>query len=635
MAKIIFGLGMIIMSKQEVSYQTVALFHEIAKILAPPPKMKVSDWADNYRVLSEESSAECGRWKTSRAEFQREIMDAINEIGTESVIIKSSAQIGKTEIILNILAYYIDYDPSPIMIVYPTVEMGEAFSKDRLAPMLRDCDKLRGKIKDSRTRDSNNTILHKNFPGGQLTIAGSNSPSSLCSRPIRIVLMDEIDRYPQSAGDEGDPIALAEKRTNTFWNRKKIKVSTPTVEGLSKIDREYKHGTMERWCVECPCCGEWQPYDFNQIQFKDVTMECKNCKEHLTEQEWKESNHKWIAEHPESKKIRSFHINELSSPWKHWDEIIKDYLKAYKEYENTGLTDELRVFVNTSLGECWREIGDGADEKVLLERREWYEAELPEGVLLLTAGVDVQKEHFEIEVVGWAKKYISWGIYKTELFCNPALEESWDKLEEYLEKEFCFQDGTKLHIACTCLDTGGSHTNNSYKFIKRMREKNKKIYGIKGYSNTPGIPLIYKKTKVEIKDERGRVLDKTEIFILGVDAGKEDIISRLKIKEEDLGGYCHFPVNEGRGYDKRYMAGITSEEKVTKVKNGKMKIAWVKKSGIRNEPLDLRNYAYAAEQLLKPNYDKLEEKLKNGIDYTIPVKKKKHKRGKATQGLTI
>lgn len=619
----------------DVHFRTVMLFRQISNILQPPPKLYISDWADRYRKLSKESSAEPGQWHTSRAEFQRRIMNCINDAAVQDVAIMSSAQVGKTEILLNIIAYFVDYDPSAIMLVQPTIDMAEAFSKDRLAPMIRDTPRLKDKIKDPRAKDSENTILHKKFPGGHITISGANSPSSLASRPIRIVLCDEIDRYPASAGTEGDPVKLAEKRTTTYWNRKKVKVSTPTVEGTSKIKKEFLRGSQEEWCVKCPCCGKFQPYEFKRVHFDDVTMECLYCKERLTEQEWKDQEHKWIAKYPERATYKSFHLNELCSSFKHWEEIIDDFKTAKNDYRKTGITDALKVFVNTSLGETWEERGDGADDQELLKRREEYQADIPDGVLLLTAGVDVQDDRLEVEICGWRRGYESWGLYKKVLNGDPAQEDIWDSLESLLDTEYYFSNGNGLLVAATCIDTGGHHTNMVYKFVKKMAKKNKRIYGIKGYS-APGIPLIYKKTKVEIKNSRGNVIDNTEIFILGVDSGKEDIIARLKIDKPGP-GYCHFPSNKDRGYNQTYMQGITSEEKTTKRdKKGNLKVAWVKKSGVRNEPLDLRNYAYAAVELLSPNWNALESKIENGINYmkVKKVRKRVRKHG-STKGIEV
>ena len=267
----------------------------------PPPKLTVSDWADEHRILSPESSAEPGRWKTSRTPYQKEIMDAVGDRQTETVVVKSSAQVGKTELINNIIAYHIDYDPAPMMLVMPTVELAQTWSKKRLAPMIRDTPALKAKIKDAKSRDSDNTILEKGFPGGYIAMTGANSPVGLSSRPIRVILADEVDRFPATAGKEGDPLALAEKRTATFANKKKVFVSTPTVKGISRISKEYDESTQEEWCVRCPVCGRYQPYEWSRIKFESVTMECKFCKERLTEFEWKAQDGKWISKLEEAK----------------------------------------------------------------------------------------------------------------------------------------------------------------------------------------------------------------------------------------------------------------------------------------------------------------------------------------------
>jgi phage terminase large subunit GpA-like protein len=596
--------------------------------MSPPPILKISEWADEYRRLSAEASAEPGRWNTDRAPYQREIMNALNDAAVEDVVVMSSSQVGKTEIVLNILGYYIDYDPSPIMIMQPTDAMAQAFSKDRLAPMIRDTPSLTKKVKDPKSRDSENTILHKKFPGGHVTIVGANAPSGLASRPIKILLCDEVDRYPPSAGKEGDPVNLARKRTTTFWNRKKILVSTPTIKGISRIEQEYESSSKEQWQVECPCCGTYQPYDFNRMNFKEVTMECISCKERFNEVKWKSQPSKWVALADNPQK-RGFHLNEMASPWKRWEAIIEDFKEAHKHFKETRSTEQLKVFNNTSLGVTWEIKGEGVEEDSLLGRREKYKAQLPKEVVVLTAGVDVQDNRLEIEVVGWAKGFESWGIQYHTLFGDPSKDEIWERLEEYLDNEFTFEDGTSLLIAATCIDTGGHFTDKTYSFLKQIEKKQKRIYGVKGQGGA-SLPLIYKKTR--------NTKNGVAIYILGVDQGKEIIMSRLNTKEAGP-GYCHFPLNIDRGYDEMYMRGLTSEQRIANVdKKGNTKLEWIKKSGTRNEPLDLRNYATAAVQLLNPNWDKLKEKLDQGINYMEKQDKKKQpsrKRGAIGQGVSI
>jgi len=598
----------------QIEYKTVKLFRMIVRIMAPPPLIKISEWADLKRILSAGASAEPGRWITARAEYQREIMDALNDSECVKIVIMSSAQVGKTEIILNIIGYYIDYDPSPILVIQPTETMAETFSKDRLAKMIRDTPSLSEKISSVKSRDSENTILHKTFAGGHITMIGANAPSGLASRPIKILLCDEVDRYPTSAGTEGDPVDLAEKRTTTFWNKKIVMVSTPTIKNASRIEIDYNESSKEKWNVACPCCGQYQPFEWPRLRFTDAKMKCKFCEEYFSETEWKQQHGKWIAEN-DNRKVRGFHLNEMASPWKSWREIIKDYQKAWKTYKKTGNPQMLKVWVNTALGETWEEKGEVADDTTLVNRRVNYNSDLPEGVLLVTAGIDVQDDRFEIEIVGWGNGYESWGIKAEKIYGDLGnSEEPWKKLEEYLEKELYFDNGNGLLIAASCIDTGGHHTTKTYKWLKKMTAKGKRIYGIKGMGGA-GLPFIY---KISTNNS-----EKIKIFILGVDEGKDTLKSRLTLKEPGP-GYCHFPLNTERGYDEDFIKGFTSEQKVTRInKKGKPEVAWVKRSGIRNEPLDMRNYATAAVDILNPNWRLLEQKVKEGINYMRKATKAK------------
>lgn len=607
-----------------IDKKTHRLFQELLKLVAPRPIMTISEWAEEHRFLSSEASAEPGKYRTDRAPYQKGMMDAVSDTDVESVVFMTSAQIGKTEILLNILGYYMDYEPSPILFVLPTKELAEPFSKDRLAPMIRDTATLRDKVKDVKSRNSNNTILHKKFPGGQINIVGANSPSSLASRPIKIILCDELDRFPVSAGTEGDPFELAKKRTTTFRNRKIIAVSTPTTKGISRIEKEYESSTMEQWCVPCPNCNHMQPLEWSRILFPDKkyikpTMKCVFCDERFEETEWKEQfkNAKWIARKESNK--RGFHINELSSTWKTWEEIINDFKEAWKYGE-----DVFKVWINTCLGESWEEKGDSVDDTSLNARREVYGAEIPKGALILTAGVDVQDNRFEVEVVGWGRDYESYGIEYTKIFGDPAKSEIWNKLEIYLDKTFSFLDGTKLNIAITCVDSGGHFTTEVYKFCKKVKQR--KIYPIKGKGGQ-GLPFIHSVSKNNS--------EKVSLFILGVDSGKESLVSRLKTTEHGA-GFCHFPKEVDRGYDLVYFKGLTSEYKTAKKVNGVPKLVWLVKTGCRNEPFDIRNYATAGLEIISPiNFTALENQIAKGVNYMSKKKATKKSNGVLNKGIEI
>jgi len=595
------------------SEKAIRLFRRILKAVAPPPKLTVSQWADRHRRLSPENSAEPGQWRTDRAPYQREIMDCVTDPRVEKVVVMSSSQVGKSEIINNIIGYFIDIDPGPILLIQPTVDIAEDYSKRRIAPMIRDTEVLSHKVADSKTRDTNNTILMKVFPGGFLAMGGANSPAGLASRPIRILLCDEVDRYPDSAGSEGDPIALAEKRTSTFWNRKKVFVSTPTIKGASRIEAEYELGTQEKWCVQCPGCGEYHFIVLRDIQFeyeklkkngkvtyvvRDVRWRCPSCLGEFDEFTMKKQPARWIADNPAAIEngIRSFRLNSFVSPWYSWKKIIQEYLESKDDPER------FKVFVNTVLGEPWEERGEIEDETALLERREVYEAELPDGVLILTMAVDVQDDRLEYEVVGWGRDEESWGIEKGTIWGRPDERETWQQVDDKLSKVWRFADGTGLVIACTCVDSGGHFTDEVYRFCAERLQK--RVFPVKGQGGA-GIPLIHKISR----NNKYRL----PLVLLGVDSGKTAVMQRLKIKQPGP-KYCHFPVQEERGYDQVYFKGLISERQVLRKVKGRVVTAWESiGKDRRNEPLDLRVYNLAALRLVNPDFEVLEKRLKEAV----------------------
>lgn len=576
---------------------TVKLFDKLKKAWAIPPKMLVSDWADMYRRLSAESSAEAGRWRTSRAEYQREMMNAICDPKVKKVVLHTSAQIGKSECLNNILGYYMDYDPAPIMMIQPTEAVMESYSKDRIAPMIRDTPVLKEKIVEAKSRESGNTITYKKFIGGYLVMIGANAPSQLASRPIRVVLADEVDRFPISAGAEGDPLALAEVRQTTFWNKKTIIASTPTIKGASKIDAEYEASSQEVLNVACPHCGAYQPLVWSQIKFNHFKDQengkngnkfellgyyCKECGCIESEVAWKKQPIKWVAGNPEVKNIRGFHLNALASRWKTWESIVDDFLTAKKQGK-----EMLKVWVNTMLGESWEEEGEIDFNELLAKRRQYYNCLVPKDVLALTCGVDTQDNRLEYEIVGWGKGKTSWGIKYGVILGDPVHQETWDKLSEVLFATYTRQDGLKMNLLATCIDSGGHKTEQVYDYCRDHLLQN--VFAIKGVGGS-GIPFI--KIPRNLNDAG------VYLFNVGADVGKDTLYSRLKTQYEGEAGFCHFPIESDRGYDENYFVGLTSEHKVTRYTKGQAKISWEKRtSHARNEPLDIRNYATAALEI--------------------------------------
>ena len=575
---------------------TKKLFRETFKLLAPPPKITISEWADRYRFLSKNSAAEPGRWKTDRAPYQREPMDAISDDRCKKVVLMWAAQMGKTDCaILNTVGYYMVNDPSPIMMLQPTVEMAKTVSRNRLSPMLRDTPILQGLVQD-KSRTNGNTILEKQFPGGYITMQGANSPAALASRPIRILLADEIDRYPPSAGKEGDPLLLAEKRTTTFWNSKIVVTSTPTIKGESRVEKEYLASTMEVWNVPCPQCGAYQPLEWKRIKFdpngirngtdKKVECYCEECGAISSETEWKaqQKRGKYVATHPEQD-VRGFYVNALSNPFTEWSKIATDFVKAQDELK-TGNVEEMKTWTNTVMAETWDETGYQIDNTDLLERLEEYECDIPEEVMFLTAGVDTQNDRFEYEIVGWGVGKESWGIEYGVIYGDMKQPEIWQRLDAVLSRTRTRQDGAILNVYAACVDSGGKYTNEVYRFC--LERWNRNVWAIKGSNKGMAAPYI---SKPSTGNRVG-----VPLFTLGVDAGKCLVYDRLNIKEPGP-GFCHFPAGN-RGYTAKYFDGLTSEKHVTKYKQGRPVKVWkLKKAGLRNEPLDIRNYAQAAVEI--------------------------------------
>ena len=560
----------------------------------------MSQWADRERKLSPESSAEPGAWDTSRAPYQRGIMDAVNDPTIETVVVMKSAQVGWTEILGNVIGFFIDNDPCPILMIQPTLEMGEAWSKDRLAPMVRDTPALHNKIKDAKSRDSGNTLLHKTFPGGHITIAGANSPAGLASRPIRVVLFDEVDRYPPSAGTEGDPIALASKRTTTFWNRKKLMGSTPTVKGASRIESAYDGSDQRRFFVPCPHCETFQtlkwggpdhPFgvkwpDDNPL---DAYYVCEHCAAIITDSDKPEMLRRgeWRASKPGGV-VAGFHINELYSPWVTFGEMAANFVDAKR------LPETLKTWINTALGETWEESGETVDETGLLARRENYGPEIPMQASVLTCGVDVQDDRLECETVAWGHGEESWSVEYQVFTGDPARPGVWKALDDYLLSTFDHESGAKLRISSACIDSGGHHTKQVYAFTSRRFAR--RVYATKGVAG-PGKPLISRPNKNS--KAKGRV------FMLGADTGKDSVYARLKISDPGP-GYCHFPAH----YDADYFAQLTAEKVVSKYTHGFRTRVWVKKSAhARNEALDCRVLAMAALEIINVRIDRVSARI--------------------------
>lgn len=566
-------------------------------VFEPPPRVTVSEWAERYRYLSPEGSGQHGKYSSTLTPYAVEWMDSINDPEATGTVLMVGAQLGKTEALNNIIGYFIDVDPSTMLMVQPTIELGEAWSKERLAPMARDTPRIKDKVHDVKSRTSGNTILHKSFPGGNLAIAGANAPSGLASRPRRVVLMDEVDRYPVSAGSEGDPCSLAIRRTETFWNAVIVMTSTPTVKGRSRIETEFEASDQRRYYCPCPRCGHEQTLKWANVRWEnpdgsDAYLFCEGCEAHLNDEERMNMvrHGKWVPTFPE-RTFRGYHLPGIASMFRHkkgfksrLHQMANENIKAKKAGKET-----LRTWINTFLGETWEDEGESVSWEPLMARREDW-GEFPEGALLLTAGVDIQGDRFEIEIVGWGPGEETWSIEHQSVIGDFNQPETQEALDEILRKKYRHPSGTEIGITCAFIDSGHK-TKAVYSFTKPR--EGRRIYACKGLGGV-AVPLVNRPTR--------RGAERAALFSVGTDTAKELIYSRLSLGSKGA-GYMHFPHDRPEDWFRQ----LTSETKVTRYKNGVPYSKFENPSKARNEALDIRVYATAAFALTRPNWDKLQK----------------------------
>ena len=601
-----------------------AVIAKALRALTPPENLTVSQWADKHRRLSPEASAEPGPWRTSRTPYLKEPMDAFSDPKVRHIVMVSASQVGKSELENNIIGYIIDQDPGSILFIQPTNTDSKDYSKLRIAPMFRDTPVLRKRVSSPKSRDSGNTILQKSYPGGILTMTGSTEAHALASKPIRYVIGDERDRWATNAGKAGDPWLLAMARQITFYNAKAVEVSTPTIKGASPIEDAFYEGTQERWCVACPACGEYHNIVFADIRYeydtitvnnkktfrvKEVYYICPNCGAISHEKEIKRQPAKWIAENPAAYEngTRSFWLNTFVSPWLSWEKIILKYLAAL------GKPTQLQVIYNTLFGELWEDRGDLQDEDAFMSRREEYAAELPDDVLVLTCGVDTQDDRLEYEVVGYGLHNETWGIKRGQLMGRPDDPATWEKLDDIIDHVYRFSSGKGLRISMTLVDEGGHFTQDVR--YQCQRRTSKKVYDCKGFPGERPYTSPPKQMKIML---RGRYLGTCWQYQIGTNAGKQNIMDNLKVQQPGS-RYCHFPLNEDRGYGHAFFVGLLSERLDYKP-NSRYPWKWVVIPGHeRNEPLDCRNYANAAFKALDPDMDALFRRRKGAGASQKPV----------------
>lgn len=555
------------------------------------PVLTVSEWADRFRILSPESTSEHGRWRTERTPYLREIMDCLSSTSPiRRVVFMKSAQVGGTECGLNWLGYIIHNSPAATMIVYPTVEVAEDVSKDRITPMINTTPEIAERLRENRSRGSENTITEKKFRGGLLKLSGANSAASLRSKPMKNLFFDESDGYTNNADGEGDPVALARGRTTTFTERmKEFEVSTPGLTG-GRIEKSFLAGDQRRYFVPCPHCGHmdhmrWSNLRWTPDEPDTAKLFCASC-EQLIEERYKTqmlAGGEWRATAESKNGVRSYHINGLYSPlgWFSWADMAREWEAAHKD------PSLLRPFVNIRLGEPWEDRNEAVKPETILSRREVFPEHVPMRVGVLVAAVDVQGDRLEYAIKGYGEGEESWLIAASSVPGDPEQDEPWLKLDEILREPWKHESGVDMRIECVAVDSGYK-PDRVYRFCKPRADRF--IFATKG-SNTTGFPLVGKATM-------NNAPYRARLYMLCTDSGKETLAARMRIKKPETDrpspGYLHIP----DWVDEEYAAQLTSERAVRKFEPGKKPVRKWEQLRERNEAWDLEVYCLAALRIL-------------------------------------
>jgi len=554
--------------------------------LQPEPAILVSDWADRHRMLPH-TAAEPGRWRTDRTPYLQEIMDSLSAASSiERIVMMKGAQTGGTEAGLNWLGYIIQNAPGLVMLVQPSLDMVRRNTVTRIDPLIAASPVLRELVSAPRSRDAGNSLFRKSFPGGQLVMTGANSAIGLRSTPVRYLFLDEVDGYPGDADGEGDPVALAIQRTATFRGRRKIlMVSTPTLKGHSRIEAAFLESDQRHYHVPCLHCGNKAPITWSRIRWpegrrQEAYLACEACGgiHHEHDKPRLLQAGRWVPTASGDGRTAGFHLSALYSPWETWAEIAVEHGKVRKD------PPRLQVWVNTKLGESWEDqAGDTVPADPLMARREDWGERLPDGVAMLTAGVDVQGDRLELQVLGWGRDEECWVIDYRVIWGDPSGPRVWADLDQALRKTYIHGKAVPdLEVRAVAVDTGGHHTKASYEFCRTRLSR--RVWAVKGRGGT-GIPVWPRRPT---RSNKGKI----PLFVIGVDAVKDAVFARLRLTEPGPGA-IHFP----RRLDAEYFRQLTAERVVTRFDRGRPIRSWQpKRDGERNEALDTFIYANAALQ---------------------------------------
>lgn len=580
----------------------------------PDPRLDFCEWADTHGVISPREGAEPGPYSSRRTPFWREPMRCLSTSHPAlEVYVYKGTQLGFTKVGTLWLGYIMHHVPGPAMVVQPTIDLAKRYSRQRLDTLIEETPAIAGLVSPARKRDSRNTALSKEFKGGEVVLAGANSGKGLRSFTARFLFLDEVEAYPASADDEGDPVDLAKKRSETFGIRRKTLIgSTPKLKATSRIEPGFLATDMRRYHVPCPFCGLKQWLKFERLRWtkgqpETVRYHCEGCDAAIAEHhktwmldedngaEWKSTRDP--AQGPPKANAVGFHISALYSPlgWLSWTQVVEQWEEAQ------GNTERLQTFKNTVLAETWEEAGEAPDWQRIYDRREaWPLEEVPWGGLFLTAGADVQRDRIEIDVWAWGRRLESWRVDHIVIPGDPGGDEIWVEVEKVLARSWHHVSGPELKIQRFAIDTGDGHfTNRIYAWADTQdRRVVMSIKGQPGYNRAQPVTGPH---DVEIKHSSGRTKKKVgKLWNISVAVFKSETVRWLNLPkptDEDLlegktfaGGYVHVPIGTTDEWVKQLCAERLQQ---SKNKQGFSKFEWVK-TRERNEAFDCRVYARAA-----------------------------------------
>ena len=601
-------------AQTECPPEDIAFWKDVWSILLPPPAIDVDEWADCYRKIPVEFAAASGDWMTERVSCMREVMKAASPSHPcRRVILVKPVQSGGTEAaVLNVIGHTIHLNPRSMIVTFPTIDLAESFSRERLDPMIRLVPQLNARVADvvsGPTVRERSSVKSKRYPGGFLTLTGANSTSGLSSRAVPIVIMDEVDACIENAGPSGNPTRLLAARTTTFADKKEIYVSSPLnapdESGILQMWQDSSRGQLE---TACPDCGAWQVLAWERMDTAEALLACTACGAYNGQHAWQsagEAGLRWVHEAPEHPS-QGFWLSGLNSPWLDWArDLCGPFLEA-ERLARVGDDSLLRVFYNTRLARSYRPAGRRVEADLYHERREVYSchaagAEVPDGVLLLTAAVDVQDTYLSYEVVGWGRFRESWGIEAGDVRGDPRAPagEVWVAIDKFVTSRlFRYADGRFMRPRLIFVDSGGHCTTEVYRYCRARQPRVFAIKGVGGESK----PIII----------GGRSRERSEgawLLRLGVDTLKDEFHSRLEVAAPGP-GFCHWPrtANGGdiAGYTQSYFDQLTAEERTLKyTAGGFARYTWNKNRSAANEAFDTRCYNRAALEYLKARLEQM------------------------------